>query len=360
MKQRTRLISFVLAFGLLGLSGACFRIEVPPCTKCTAQVCPEGLACKGGYCVAAGETIDQCLADAAVPSDVLPEGSRTDTTSLSDTPTAEPLTCADRCCVGTACLDLTPRMKSGVVLWVDRTSLGTPGSALLRWTDRSPAGNHVFAANMDSPPRVQLDNIGPIAEIDETRMVLSTKGDGLRPFGLEDFTILVLARCDERTSNGPLFSKMWVERPQKGIDLYCNHTGGGALMGLPLTPTHALARLVWEDAFAIDNGVAISPTSYAPGSLHLYGARRAGAAFQVRVDGKIEKELTVPRSINLNDDLPAFVGTLAHSGLSSSPTTTFDGGIAAVVVVSGPLDDAEVAALEAFLLATQGAGAATF
>jgi hypothetical protein len=91
-----------------------------------------------------------------------------------------------------------------------------------------------------------------------------------------------------------------------------------------------------------------------PGQLHLYGARRVGGTrVQLRVDGKPEGEVPIAASLDFAlDDSFAIA--------SEVPVNRFDGALAAVVIVRGPLADQEVSDLETFLIRSLGPDAAPF
>ena len=54
--------------------------------------------------------------------------------------------------------------------------------------------------------------------------------------------------------------------------------------------------------------------------------------------------MEIPASVSLDEENPSFIG--APATVFSAATTTFNGGIAAVIVVRGPLDDSELGELE--------------
>jgi hypothetical protein len=224
------------------------------------------------------------------------------------------------------------------------------------WLDRSAQGHHLMSLNSDAPPRVQLDPLGPIAELTETRMTLATaSGPSLR-LGIEDFTISVVARCDVEAQQSVVFQKRAAERPRTGIAMFCNHNGMPVLAGVPQAPNRALLS-VTDDVRIPDiaSGMIVSQTTDLPGKLHLLTARRLqGSRLQLRIDGQLEGEIAVPASLDLSDEFPLFVASIA----SSVPPylTNFRGGVAAVVVIRGPLSDDEVQALEVFLMTTNGDG----
>src|SRR5262249_23237482 len=100
--------------------------------------------------------------------------------------------------------------------------------------------------------------------------------------------------------------------------------------------------------------VIVSPREDTPDQLHLYVARRAGAALQLRIDGQLQGEVTT--SVDLNQNQPLFVGSCSANPTTSS-MTNFRGALGAVIVIEGLLDDARLSAIETFVLATMGPGA---
>jgi hypothetical protein len=189
-------------------------------------------------------------------------------------------------------------------------------------------------------------------------MVLAGPAGPAFRLGIEDFSILVLARCDARTLYGPLVSKTGSVRPRTGLRLVCNHDGDGIIQG-PRGPASRMLLEVTDDLRlpGYRQGAVISGGMFPAGTLRLVTIRRQeGTRLQLRVDGQVEGERAIPAEVNLVDELPMFIG--ADASPLPAPTTTFDGGIAAVVVIRGPLTDAELGALEAFLMRSSGAGAA--
>ena len=85
----------------------------------------------------------------------------------------------------------------------------------------------IVAYNFGFAPTVQKDQVGSIVEINEARMVLATKPGPQHRLKFEDFSILVLARCDDSTHFGTLFERDSDEQPSTGLGLYCNHNGAG-------------------------------------------------------------------------------------------------------------------------------------
>jgi hypothetical protein len=257
-------------------------------------------------------------------------------------------TCVSRCCIGRDCLEFGTRLQAGLVLWVDRTSIVQAGFLLNRWRDRSPDGNDIVAVNPDSPPRIQLDEVGPMVEIDEPGVALATSANGT-PFDRDDFTVLVLGRCDTRTDHGVLFRKR-SNFSGSGVSLYCHAT-----LGSTSAPTgrDRMAAELRDDEWPTAPHVGYIPSRdiYRPGILHLAGVRRVDRTrVELRVDGAVQREIPIPEALFLNANPQVNVG--ARGG-----QTEFDGGFAAGVVVRGSLTDAEVAELEAFLLRTSGKGA---
>jgi hypothetical protein len=352
----------VVLASLLALAPtACFEPRLN-CARCGLNDrCLAGLACYEGICKASpGET---CEIDAGSPSDAQAEMSPdVGSSEASDAPGAVadaspetgPILCIDRCCVGASCLEFPARLRNGLLLWADRTSLGEPGFPLETWLDRSSNGHHLMSLNADAPPRVQLDPVGPIAEISETRMALATKGGPSLRLGIEDFTILVLARCNADAQKGHVFQKRVIGRPSTGIAMVCNHDGVPLLAGVPEAPNRAFLAVTDDDRLPDTlAGMIVSRTTDLPGKLHLLAARRLeGGRLQLRIDGRLEGEIAIPASLNFSDENPLFVASVAGPG--PVYLTTFSGGVAAVVVVRGPMADEEIQALEAFLMASAG------
>jgi hypothetical protein len=344
-------------------SWGCFRPDLI-CKPCGAKNwCPSGLMCSAdNLCTRDGVMCEVDRPDAGSPNhvDTAPPPPP-DAGAPLDSPPDEAViaACTERCCIGAQCLTVGDRLRRSLVLWADRTSLPAPGGTVTRWLDRSGLGNHIVAHNLGAPPRVQRDEVGPLVEIDETGHVLRTEPGPALELGAKDFVIMVLARCDARTVAGALFDKQTGARPLAGVSLYCNHNGAEAL---PLTTALTNNRMFLKvsDAVALtgpSEGAVASQHTFDPGTLHLVVARRTEAArLQLRVDGQLEAEVRIAADTNLYDQRPAFVG--ADFSTLSGVSTTFDGGLAAVIVVRGPMLDQEVEELESFVLRSMGPAAA--
>ena len=358
-------VLLLLACVITLATSTCFRPKMH-CAPCVTNAqCAENLQCIGDLCVA--NDTNECRDDAGSSSDAVAEDvsespapdSDSSTTDATDSSTeVAGNQCIDRCCIGaSSCLDLVPRVRQGLLLWADRTSMGRPGFPLETWLDRSVGAHHLMSLNPDSPPRVGIDPSGPIADIDDTRMVLATEAGPSLRLGIDDFTILARVRCDVEAQLAPVFQKRSIERPRTGILMFCNHDGAGVLVGPPTAPNRAFLQIIDDKYLPIAaSGMIASQRTDLPGKLHLLAARRVeGHRLQLRVDGALEGEIEIPPSVDLKDELPLFVGAFA----SNPPTfrTTFRGAIAAIVMIRGPLTDSELEALEGFLIRTGGEGA---
>jgi len=337
-------IAIFLAIPLLA---SCFRPDLT-CLPCR-QACPGSLKCMGdGYCA---ESEDQARGCAAA-RDAAPSPPKDATETPPDQ--GDAFLCTERCCVGGRCLEFTTRLRDGLLLWADRTSLPNPGSPVETWTDRSGRGNHIRSVNFNLNPRVQQDAFGSIIEISDATHVLATKrGPELR-FGVEDFTILVVARCDSSTRLGSLVDRIGGPGGMRtGISLFCNHTAGG-LAPVQSTDANRAYFKIWHESLlkGFGEGVVASVDPYEAGQLHLYGARRAAAEMQLRVDGKLQGRTNILRSVDLDEESPTFIGAPGVLGTGAMPSTSFVGGMAAVIVVRGPLEDEELRLLESFVMET--------
>ncbi|HXI59304.1 MAG TPA: hypothetical protein VNO55_24725 [Polyangia bacterium] len=313
--------------------GSCFRPNYE-CSVCddTTRFCPSSLICENNYCVSAKGQV--CNADAAANPD--------------------PLLCQDQCCAGGECFSFSPHLQNGLLLWADRVSLGPQGFPAPTWHDRSMAANHISASDPAFAPVVQRDPVGSLLELHDSRIQLATPGGpGLR-LGTDDFTLLILARCDADGTQSTLFDKGGLSRPRAEVVLYCNHTPSPTVPPKLKIPSYAVLLVLDEVRQAtLDDGLVSSNRYDLPGDLHLYGVRRVGGtSVQLRIDGVVEAEVSVAASLNFaeaeNDPLRI---------ASQIPINSFLGGVAAVVVVRGPMTDQEVTDLESFLIRRLGKGA---
>jgi hypothetical protein len=354
-------VHLLLACVITLASSTCFRPKMA-CAPCVADSqCGENLRCTDGLCVV--KDTRECL-DAGASDTVAESASESPApdsdTSVSDTSDSSPEVavnqCIDRCCIGASCLEFRPRLRNGLLLWADRTSLGQPGSDLKTWYDRSEHGHDIMSLLPAAPPHVGVDLVGPFAEFSEMRTSMATAAGPSLRLGTEDFSILALTRCNVTALKAPVFSKQKFEpRPRTGLSMSCNHDGAPLLSGVPQAPNRAFLRIIDDNRLPEPtSGMLVSQRTDIPGRFHVLTARRVeGRRIQLRVDGGVEQEITVDISLDLIDETPIFVGTVAEPPY----LTSFTGGIAALVVVRGPLTDQELQELEDFLISTGGEGA---
>jgi hypothetical protein len=339
-------IALILASPLLA---SCFRPDLT-CLPCRDS-CPGTLRCLGaGYCVEFEEQAGFCQQLSRPDGGTAPDRPPEDTS-----PPGDPLLCKERCCVGNECLDFPDRLRDGLLMWTDRVSLPKSDAALQIWPDRSGRNNHIHSRNINTPPDVQDDEVGRIVEIHDRGMVMSTNpGPELR-FGVEDFTILIVARCDRETAVGTLIDRIsGTYGNRTGLMLYCNQKATGLVDPPGIEPNRMYFRLVHEELLPGNNqGEIGSASTFEPGVLRLVVARRVSGEIQLRVNGRLEGRTSIPRSLALNEESGTFVGAIATADVK--PSTLFVGRIAAVVIVRGPLLDPELEQLESFLMRKMGA-----
>lgn len=365
-------VAIVLVCLLAGAAPSCFRPQLS-CGRCGSgsAACPSGLKCRlsDNLCVADldrdicppsstggasgtgpgnGGAAGAAAADAGVDTGGGPGGAAG----------AQAFSCTDRCCIGAQCLPFSTSLQQGLLFWADRTSLGEPGYALTSWRDRSQYSNDIVPVNRDTPPRVQLYEGGAVAQIDQPGMVIATKNGLAMALGTQDFTILVLARCDPSAPRSCVLRQARLDglRPSMSVALYCN-SSGELVLPPPTTPTHAELKVV-DDKVYQDGASAtvVSARTDLSGDIHLFGARRVdGTRLQLRVDGVVEGEITIPELLDLTNETPIYVGSCAQPPQLPPSTTSFVGEVGAAVVVGGNMTDADVAALETFLLTTRAA-----
>lgn len=373
-------VAIVLACLLVGAAPSCFRPQLS-CGGCgKGRSCPSGLICRtdnlcvydlnerckspftvadgsaematGGAGMATGGAGGMAGMEPVVPTGGGPGGAAG----------SRAVACIDHCCIGeNDCLNFPPTLKDGLLFWGDRISMGEPGFPLTAWQDRSRYANDVVPVmtNAATPPRVQLYERGAVVRIDQPSMVIASKDAPATAFGADDFTILVLARCEVEAPRSCVFRQAKSgERPLMSVALYCNSAGEPILTG-PLMYTHAELR-VTDDNVALPNGAAtlVSRRTDLNNGMHLFGARRMNRTkLQLRVDGDIEGEMDIPEKVNLDYLAPISLGSCAPTTPLPPLTTLFKGELGAAVVVHGNLSEDEVRELETFLIKTRAAAA---
>lgn len=357
-------LSTMVACLLAAAAPACFRPQLAcgPCGPTPGRVCPSGLMCRADNLCVAGEN-DVCPSPSTASGGAMGPGGDGAAGSAAGgagvaggpggTAGGPSSTCTDHCCIGAQCLQFPASLQQGLLFWADGTSLSEPGYALTAWRDRSHYANDILPVNPETPPRVQLYEGGAVAQIDQPGMVIASKNGLPTAFGVQDFTILVLARCEPAPESCVIRqARSDGARPLMSVALYCNSSGDSVLPP-PTTPTHAELRVMDDNVYP--NGgwaTVVSRRTDLTGNMHLFGARRIdGTRLQLRVDGVVEGETTIPEQLDLANQTPIYVGSCA--ALLRPYTTTFLGEVGAAVVVGGAMSDAEVASLETFLLSTR-------
>lgn len=368
MKHLARISALLLTV----LANGCFNGNLQ-CSPCGDKgSCPNGLTCQSGSGMCVSNPDDTCQstkgngptapdAEPDVPVIVGPDMDADQTPDGEADVPVPPLPgsmCIDECWVNGIRLPFPPRLKQGLLLWADRSSLGEPGYPLEQWRDRSVNSTDIVPLNADTPPDVELDPVGPLVRIDTEGMAMAATNGAALQLGIEDFTILVLAQSEPNLDTCCIFGQTTNVRPRHGVLMNCD-TPGWPFFPVDGTPTRGFLEVIDDTLIpSISDGSVASQRTDLPGALHLYGARRVdGNRLQIRIDGALEGEREIPSSTNLVDEEPFFVGTCP----TSQPyTTDFIGKIAAVVVVRGPLTDGELSDLEQFLLNTLGENAPPF
>ncbi|HEY6561612.1 MAG TPA: hypothetical protein VI072_30285 [Polyangiaceae bacterium] len=299
----------------LTLASACFDPKIPTCLSCPTGECPSGQQCVQGRCTARGETC------------------------ASETPE----TCADgRCCIGDACLDASG--SAAPLLWLDWTSLrpsdAPSGTPLELWFDRSgfehhaaPFGNTpVIGPSTESPTRVLRMPAG-----NEALLAAQPLDSRLRQLGSRDILVLVAASLScNVTQDDYCFAVKWGEP-------YAN--SGLGLRGFQL---RAISR---DEATAVFRGdttwsARTSGLGLGCEQFHLFGLRRVlGASrLELRLDGRVVAETDIPA------DADGSTAPTPYSLGGFGPCETFQGEMAASVVVDAALTDQQTCELERFLL----------
>jgi hypothetical protein len=300
----------------LTLASACFDPKIPACLSCPTGECPSGQECVDGRCTARGET---CAGET-------------------------PETCMDgRCCISGACFDASG--SAAPLVWLDWTSLrpsnAPSGTPLELWFDRSGLEHH--AAPFGGTPLIGASTVSDTRVLrmpagNESLLAAQPLDSRLRQLGSRHFLVLVAASLScNVTQDAYCFAVKWGEP-------YAS--SGLGLRGFML---RAISR---DEAMAVFRGNtswSARTTGLGLGceQFHLFGLRRVWgdvSQLELRLDGRVVAVTDIPADAD-GSTAPA---PYALGGVG--PCETFQGEMAASVVIDAALTDQQTCELERFLL----------
>jgi len=379
-------LRFVTILALVALVG-CYKPTFADCTvRCdVSQGCPGGLACRGGYCSSskvcttsssdgkssdvglvadavhdsvvdtARDSVDDTGRDAARDSLLdsaqdhsdaargadLSADRRADRGDVGETADSgqDSVTPPDARDAGDGAGPWSPGVLENLVLWLeaDRGISTGSGDSIALWLDGSGQNNNAVEPDATAAPTLIGNAINglPAVRFQVPSWMIIADTRSMR-WGENDFVLLVVARslptCISCMYRQALFHKNDLLAPFVGPQLYLN--SDGSLYGY-------LSNV---------QQVASYPSGYNDGT-HLLGLRRTSTGVEIRADGAsvgIQPAADVVNVDGLGQN--AYIG--AH-GLGGSQFQ-FEGDIAAMLAVTGPLADSDLASLEDYLLTKYG------
>ena len=281
--------------------------------------------------------------DATAGDSGAPSATATPTTTPTTTPTpstpptdaAAPDTSIPDTGTPDAPVAFAPSQVAGLQLWLDPArGLTQAGAKVSAWADQSSAGNTVFQGNGDIQPSVGQAGSKPVLVFAARTWLQRDPATTKLDFGTDDVLVEVVVGLDSRTTalTGVLYKGLFPAPTFDGLQVFANISSDGK-------PGAGLDG----DKLKLQGPTALA----ADGKLHLIGYRRVGARVSLRVDGVEVGSATVPaRSVDSVSELT--VGG-RPSEVHNAPNKLGD-----ILVYRGPVGDADVAKIEAFLKQKDG------
>lgn len=304
----------------LTLASACFDPKIPACLSCPTGECPSGQQCIQGRCAARGET---CASES-------------------------PETCTDeRCCISGSCFDASG--SAAPLVWLDWTSLrpsnAPSGTRLEVWFDRSGFAHHAApfgGAPVIGPSTVSDTRVLRMPAGNESLLAAQALDSRLRQLGSRDFLVLVAASLSCNVTQADYcFAVKWGE-PYASSGL---GQRGFLLRAISRDEAMAVFRATttWS---ARTTGLGLGCEQF-----HLFGLRRvlgAVSQLELRLDGRVVATTDIPA------DADGSTAPTPYALGSSGHCETFQGEMAASVVIDAALTDQQTCELERFLLMQLG------
>jgi hypothetical protein len=239
----------------------------------------------------------------------------------------------------------TPSQLSGLVLWLEATQgVVTNQSKVSTWMDRSGRNNNAGQSVAALQPSFVTGVVNGLPVIRFANTALQVTDSVTLQWAAEDFTLLVVGGYKNTTTSGlgygMFVAKQETPYPYAGPALWGNYTA-------PMLDT-----VIGMQADSSGTQYAISTNAKNDGAIRVYTGRRVGTSLEVRVNGTVQGTATATSSVNVNaSGRPLFIGGVPGT---NTVTQALDGDIAEILAVRGPLSDAELTQLEAYLKAKYG------
>jgi hypothetical protein len=236
-------------------------------------------------------------------------------------------------------------IQSKLTFWFDPTSLVVVSGQVPKWTDLSSNGNDALQGTTAYQPTYTASGIGglPSATFAASITFLQITDTATMQWGTNDFLVLAVIRGNAASaSNSMIYQKTSSPSPYDGLNLFINANEG--------TATNLAAVQVSHPVFALSSP---PPSTFVDGSVHLLGARRAGATLEVRVDGAVSGTSTSTQ-VAVGDVSAAGMNAILGQNGYGTPTAEFQqfhGDVAEVLAIVGPSASTYLPNLEQYLMA---------
>jgi hypothetical protein len=251
---------------------------------------------------------------------------------------------------------VSPSVLGGLSLWLESSpsSLEATDSRVLKWKDSSGNGNDAWEADPVRQPLLAADTLNgwPTVEFDGEPSNLTAFDRTTLQFGTEPFTVAVVAEFDNspkpkftQTDNlltftyvgyGEILTKVASGDPYDGIAIFANYP-----TAYNVTPTQRRLGAQLEFGTAV---LVSTATNLNDGNFRLYVVQRsAPGMLEQRINGTPQGRLEIPPEIDVS--APG-----QNLRLGGNEVVPLRGSIAEVVMIKGPLVDANLQGLERYLM----------
>jgi hypothetical protein len=233
------------------------------------------------------------------------------------------------------------RLGPTLAFWLDPTSLIEAGGSVPRWMDLSGNGNDATQPTAEYQPIYNGGGIRglPSATFSGPITFLDIADGSSMQWGTDDFAVFAVVRGRTQSASSAMVYQKTGASPYDGAALYLN-------AGKPVQTVLAAAQV----SGAVYVVSAAPPATFDDGTVHVLGARRAGATLEIRVDGAVSRSIDGPTVSAVDVSSNGVDAMIGQNGYA--PVAEFQqvhGDIAEIVATHGVLALEDVAALERYL-----------